>query len=50
MDPITQLLASRVPLTDGLVRAIVSAAENPDDPMRAVCMETLVEIGESDES
>ncbi|WVW80639.1 hypothetical protein I302_102625 [Kwoniella bestiolae CBS 10118] len=43
--PIQKLLEDRVPLTDGLVRAIVSAAENPDDAMRTVCMETLVEIG-----
>ncbi|WWC98367.1 hypothetical protein V866_005258 [Kwoniella sp. B9012] len=43
--PIQKLLDERVPLTDGLVRAIVSAAENPDDAMRTVCMETLVEIG-----
>ncbi|WWC92493.1 uncharacterized protein L201_007452 [Kwoniella dendrophila CBS 6074] len=42
---IQKLLENRVPLTDGLVRAIVSAAENPDDAMRTVCMETLVEIG-----
>lgn len=26
------------------MRAIVSAAENPDDPMRTVCMQTLMEI------
>ncbi|KAK8850712.1 hypothetical protein IAR55_004632 [Kwoniella newhampshirensis] len=43
--PISDILQRRVPLTDGLVRAIVSAAENPDDAMRTVCMETLVEIG-----
>ncbi|KAK4687008.1 rapamycin-insensitive companion of mTOR, partial [Tremellales sp. Uapishka_1] len=35
----------RIPLTDGLVRALVSIAENPDDAMRTICMETLVEIG-----
>jgi hypothetical protein len=34
-----------VALTEGLIRAVVSAAENPDDAMRIVCMETLVEIG-----
>ena len=39
------MLTKRVPLTDGMVRALVSAAENPDDPMRIVCMETLIEIG-----
>ncbi|WRT70894.1 uncharacterized protein IL334_007893 [Kwoniella shivajii] len=44
-SPIQKLLENRVPLTDGLVRAVVSAAENPDDAMRTVCMETLVEIG-----
>ncbi|TXT05984.1 hypothetical protein VHUM_03745 [Vanrija humicola] len=43
-DPITVLLRFRVPLQQGLVRAIVSAAENQDDAMRIVCMETLVEI------
>ncbi|WWC72760.1 uncharacterized protein I206_106724 [Kwoniella pini CBS 10737] len=42
---IIKLSRQTVPLTDGLVRAIVSAAENPDDPIRTVCMETLVEIG-----
>ncbi|WVO18166.1 hypothetical protein L204_105869 [Cryptococcus depauperatus] len=41
----TVLLRNRVPLPDGIVRAMVSAAENPDDAMRTVCMETLVEIG-----
>jgi len=46
-DPVTVLLDKRVPITDGLVRAIVSSAENPDDPMRIACMETLVEIGAS---
>ncbi|WVR08773.1 hypothetical protein IAU60_005831 [Kwoniella sp. DSM 27419] len=43
--PIDRLLRNRVALTDGLVRALVSAAENPDDAMRTVCMETLIEIG-----
>ncbi|WVQ86186.1 hypothetical protein IAT38_008354 [Cryptococcus sp. DSM 104549] len=43
--PVAEVLENRVPLTDGIVRAIVSAAENPDDAMRTVCMETLVEIG-----
>ena len=45
MELSTSLLIKRVPLTDGMVRALVSAAENPDDPMRIVCMETLIEIG-----
>ncbi|BEJ06093.1 hypothetical protein CcaverHIS641_0306150 [Cutaneotrichosporon cavernicola] len=43
-DPVARLLLHRVPLRQGLVRAIVSAAENIDDVMRTVCMETLVEI------
>ncbi|WOO81922.1 Target of rapamycin complex 2 subunit ste20 [Vanrija pseudolonga] len=43
-DPIAVLLRHRVPLQQGLVRAIVSAAENQDDAMRIICMETLVEI------
>ncbi|WVQ77136.1 hypothetical protein IAR50_006819 [Cryptococcus sp. DSM 104548] len=43
--PFTRIWVEKVPLTDGLVRAIVSVAENPDDAMRTVCMETLVEIG-----
>jgi rapamycin-insensitive companion of mTOR len=33
-----------------MVRAIVSVAENPDDPMRIICMETLIEIGALDTS
>lgn len=41
----SQLLAQKVPLTDGLVRAIVAIAENSQDAMWIVCMETLVEIG-----
>jgi hypothetical protein len=49
-DPIATLLECKVPLTDGLVRVIVSAAENPDDAMRTVCMETLVEIGQCRQS
>lgn len=44
-DPIALLLEKRVPLTDGLVRAIVSSAENQEDPLRLACLETLVEIG-----
>ncbi|OCF45562.1 sterility protein Ste20 [Kwoniella heveanensis CBS 569] len=44
-EPSARLLENRVPLTEGLVRALVSAAENPDDALRTVCMETLVEIG-----
>jgi hypothetical protein len=39
------LLAYKVPLTDGLIRAIVAIAENSQDAMWIVCMETLVEIG-----
>lgn len=40
------LLQKRVPLSGGMIRAIVSVAENPDDALRTVCMETLIEIGE----
>ena len=39
------LLAYKVPMTDGLIRAIVAIAENSQDAMWIVCMETLVEIG-----
>ena len=45
-DDIKRLLEQRVPVSDGLIRAIISAAENPDDPMRNVCVLTLIEIGE----
>lgn len=41
------LLAYKVPLTDGLIRAIVAIAENSQDAMWIVSMETLVEIGKS---
>ncbi|ORX40861.1 Rapamycin-insensitive companion of mTOR, middle domain-domain-containing protein [Kockovaella imperatae] len=44
LDPIEVLLGRTIPLTDGMVRALVSVAENPDDPLRNVCMETLIEI------
>jgi hypothetical protein len=40
------LLQKKVPLSGGMIRAIVSVAENPDDALRTVCMETLIEIGE----
>ena len=43
--PSTSLISQRVPLTDGLIRAIVAIAENSQDAMWIVCMETLVEIG-----
>ena len=46
VDPIDRLLGRIVPLTDGMVRALVSVAENPEDPIRMVCMETLIELGE----
>ncbi|KAK1923142.1 Rapamycin-insensitive companion of mTOR, middle domain-containing protein [Papiliotrema laurentii] len=45
VDISSEISDKRVPLTDGMVRALVSVAENPDDPMRTICMETLVEIG-----
>ena len=41
------ILGQRVPLTGGLIRAIVAIAENSQDAMWIVCMETLVEIGRS---
>lgn len=47
LNPTDILLAKRVSLTGGMIRAIVSVAENPDDALRTVCMETLIEIGES---
>lgn len=43
-DYLSQILMQPVPLRQGVVRAIVSAAENPDDAMHTVCMETLVEM------
>lgn len=43
-DFMAQLISRPVPLRQGIVRAIVSAAENPDDAMQTVCMETLVEM------
>ncbi len=33
-------------LSEGLVRCIVSMAENPDDTFRAIALETLAELGE----
>lgn len=41
------VMENKVPLTDGIVRAVVSVAENPDDAMRTICMETLLEIGKN---
>jgi rapamycin-insensitive companion of mTOR len=38
---------SPVVMTDGMIRALVSAAENADDSMQAVCLEALMEIGKS---
>lgn len=43
-DHLARLLIRPVALRQGIIRAIVSAAENPDDAMHTVCMETLVEI------
>lgn len=40
------LLEKRVALTGGMIRSLVAVAENPDDALRTVCMETLIEIGE----
>jgi rapamycin-insensitive companion of mTOR len=45
IDPVSILIARKVPLTDGMVRCLVSSAENAEDPLRTICMETLVEIG-----
>lgn len=42
-------LESPVVITDGMIRALVSAAENADDSMQAVCIEALMEIGKQNE-
>lgn len=36
----------KIPLCDGIVRTLVSVAENGDDSFRLICLETLAEIGE----
>jgi rapamycin-insensitive companion of mTOR len=41
------ILTQRVPLTDGILRSLVSVAENQDDALRTICMQTLIEIGKS---
>lgn len=33
-------------LSEGLIRALVGVAENPEDSLRAVCLESLAELGE----
>lgn len=33
-------------LSEAIVRTLVSVAENPDDSLQAVCVETLAELGE----
>ncbi|KZT18431.1 hypothetical protein NEOLEDRAFT_1125374 [Neolentinus lepideus HHB14362 ss-1] len=33
-----------VPLSDGVMRAFIATAEQPDDPLRLICIETLAEI------
>jgi hypothetical protein len=38
------ILTQRVPLTDGILRSLVSVAENQDDALRTICMQTLIEI------
>lgn len=40
------ILAQKIALTDGILRSLVSVAENPDDALRTICMQTLIEIGE----
>lgn len=40
------ILEQKVALTDGILRSLVSVAENPDDALRTICMQTLIEIGE----
>ena len=37
----------RIPLSDAIVRTLVSVAENADDPFKGICLETLAEIGQS---
>lgn len=41
------ILIQRVALTDGILRSLVSVAENPDDALRTICMQTLIEVGKS---
>jgi rapamycin-insensitive companion of mTOR len=36
----------RIPLSDAIVRTLVSVAENADDAFKGICLETLAEIGE----
>lgn len=34
----------RIPITPGIIRAIVSIAETKDDDLKPICLETLVEL------
>lgn len=45
INAFTIILEQKVALTDGILRSLVSVAENPDDALRTICMQTLVEIG-----
>lgn len=38
--------AGKVPLSHAVMRAVIAVAESPEDPFKAICMETLAEICE----
>lgn len=46
LDALQAILRHKVPLTEGMIRTLVAAAENPDEPLRISCMLTLIELGE----
>lgn len=33
-------------VSEALIRVLVSVAENPDDPLQVICLETLAELSE----
>ncbi|EPQ54453.1 hypothetical protein GLOTRDRAFT_116357 [Gloeophyllum trabeum ATCC 11539] len=43
-SPSTRAGSGSVPLSDGVMRAFIAIAEQPEDPLRLACLETLAEI------
>lgn len=45
--PHTAPCSGNVPLSEPVMRAFIAVAEQPDDPFKSICVQTLAEIRES---
>jgi len=46
-DPHVPACSGNVPLSGAVMRAFIAVAEQPDDPFKSICVQTLAEISKS---